>query len=74
MNSVTLPGSSNFSGSVSKYGQIQGSSSYTPPTMIPIICEVRFLVAADGTVKPSRSRVTPGDGGNIALAELLNRD
>jgi hypothetical protein len=24
MNSLTLPGSSNFSGSVSKYGQIQG--------------------------------------------------
>src|SRR4030095_10043986 len=51
MNSLTLPGSSNFSGTVNKYGQIQGNSSYTPATTIPIICEVRFLPAADGTVK-----------------------
>ena len=51
VNSVTLPGSSNFSGSVNKYGQIQSSSSYTPQTTFPIICEIRLLAAAGGTVK-----------------------
>jgi hypothetical protein len=75
MNSVTLPGSSNFSGSVSKYGQIQGSSSYTPPTTIPIICEIRFLAAADGTVKRiDITRDTWGWWEISRCAELLNRD
>jgi hypothetical protein len=75
MNSVTLPGSSNFSGSVSKYGQIQGSSSYTPPTTTPIICEIRFLAAADGTVKRiDITRDTWGWWEISRCAELLNRD
>ena len=75
MNSVTLPGSSNFSGSVNKYGQIQGNSSYTPPTTIPIICEIRFLAAADGTVKRiDITRDTWGWWQISRCAELLDRD
>jgi len=75
MNSVTLPGSSNFSGTVNKYGQIQGSSNYTPPTTIPILCEIRFLTAADGTVKRIEiTRDTWGCWEISRCAELLNRD
>jgi hypothetical protein len=75
MNSVTLPGSSNFSGTVNKYGQIQGSSSYTPPATIPIICEICFLAAADGTVKRiDITRDTWGWWEISRCAELLNRD
>ena len=45
VNSVTLPGSSNFSGSVNNYGQIQSSSIHRPPITIPIICEIRLFGA-----------------------------
>ena len=75
MNSVTLPGSSNFSGSVNKSGQFYGSSSDTPPTTIPIICEMRFLTASDGTVK--RIEITRDTWGMWEIsrcAELLDRD
>ena len=72
---VTLPGSSNFSGSVSKYGQIQGSSSNTPPTTIPMLCEIRFLTAFDGTIKRiDITRDTIGWWDTSRCAEVLNSD
>ena len=51
MQSVTLPGSANYQGTVYPQGQVYGSATYDPPQTVPIFCEVRFLVDPNGIVK-----------------------